>query len=111
MTGVPLWAQAESEAVRRMWVEAWGLLEDARISLREKQDGTEWSWEANALADRIDRFLTRATGLEDPAAAPPTCSGCGAVMRSNDVTRCPLCGRPMLRSIPGGEPATTKGKP
>jgi predicted Zn-ribbon and HTH transcriptional regulator len=107
VTGIPLWAQAESEAVRRMWADAWGLLEEGRDLARELARKDEWEWAAATLADRIDRFLNQATATDEPT--PPTCSGCGAVMRSNDVTRCPLCGHPMLRSIPGGDSATTKG--
>ena len=56
MNQIPLWAQAESESVRALWVEAWGLLEEA--SELARQVGT---YECNSLADRIDRLVARAT--------------------------------------------------
>ena len=126
MTGVPLWAQAESEAVRRMWVEAWGLLEDARAFAADAaHHPTVDDFEAMLLRDRIERFLRQATATEPTTEAEcPSCPNCGATDLSDNPTTCGACGTALfdtepapprperhLRSIAGGEAATTKGKP
>lgn len=105
MTPIPLWAQAESEAVRRLWVDAWGLLEESSamargVAMRASEE-EDWDWEATSLADRIDAFLRQATAAEPiPEAQRPSCANCGATLLAEHPTRCPLCGAPQLKAVP-----------
>jgi len=120
VTETPLWAQAESEAVRRMWVDAWALLEDGAALAREVAAGRRLDdFEAAILRDRIGRFLQQATATEPTTEAQClSCANCGATDLSDNPTVCGLCGAGLtgevperhLRSIPGGDSvSTTKG--
>lgn len=108
MSKVPVWAQAESEQVRRFWVEVWGLLEEASAMAREvarRPDvlGADYEiadYEATVLADRIDAFLRGATA--DPPVSlseRPSCGNCGAILLGEHPTRCQLCGQPQFKAV------------